>query len=290
MERCWEAGRERQELSPCSRSSLKACFVQVFSVSDSKLKHFASLCSEAQRRSTLSSGLLLSRIHSCYKLSPDIYNCQSCRSSCASTKPAGAFLLPSLVRPAHRCWWDKSTSSAAGCWATEPRLHRCHLSRAGTGGEEKERQSNQRPIASTRARTKTRLAWPWQHPPLPPCWSHWSSVMFGVGPWASPSCHGCIMATRASVYRTPGVVVQRKPPSATAPQHQNRYQSQLGWAYSSSRSSPKAVCLTALWVMNKPQETRASHSSWLTTLPTTHLAACLLGARQAAVLILFGGC
>lgn len=97
MEQWEEAGTERQELSPYSRSSLKVCLVQVFRVSDTNLKHFASLCSEVQS-SVLSSGhLLLSYIHCCYKLSPDVYTCQSWRSSCASTNPAGSFLLHSLA-------------------------------------------------------------------------------------------------------------------------------------------------------------------------------------------------
>ena len=138
MEQCGEAGREMQELSPCSRSSLKVCFVQVFSVSDSNQKHFASLCSEVQRRSVLSSGLLLlSYNHSCYNLSPDVYTCQSCRSSCASTKPAGAFLLhsPSVLPIAASGVRAQAAQQAAG-------RQSCSLTAAGS--EEQAEQGKER--------------------------------------------------------------------------------------------------------------------------------------------------
>ena len=257
-----EQCRERQELSPCSRSSLKACFVRVFGVSDSSLKHYASLCSEVQRRSVLSSGLfLLSYILSGCKLCPDVYTCQSCRSNCAPTKPAGAFLLrsPSVLPSPTAGWEHKPCSRLLGGRAAASLLP-AQKSRPSRG----RRRKAKRPGANSLTRGKD---WLWQHPPLSPCWSHWSSAMFGVGPWAYPSCCGYITAARASVCHTPGVTVQRKCPSAMGPQHQNWYQSQLGWAHSSSCGSLKGVHLTALWVMNKSQETTASHSSCLTGTP-----------------------
>lgn len=118
----------------------------MFSISDSNLKHFASLCSEVQRRPALSSGLLLlSYIHSCYKLSPDVYTCQSCRSSCASPKPAGAFLLHSqsvLPIAAGRMRAQATQQAAGGRAAASPLPAQSSGQDRGRGGKAKHPEAN----------------------------------------------------------------------------------------------------------------------------------------------------
>lgn len=124
----------------------------------------------------------------------------------------------------------------------------------------KERQSNQRQMAQARALT---ASWPWQHPPV----SMWIILKQG-NVW------------RGSMGSSFMPRLQRKHPSVMGAWGKYWYQSQLGCSHSSSCSSLKAICLIASWVMNKSQETRASHSSCLTSLTphTANLASCLLWA------------
>lgn len=159
MEGAARGGRQRPELSPCPTSGLKAWFAQVPGVSDSDLKHFASLCSEVWRRPALSSGLLLlSCIHSCHKLSPGVSTCQSCRSRCAPTNPAGSLLLlspPALPLAASRTR-AQTAPQAAG-------RQSCSLTAASS--EERAEQGEEREGKATRGQQPNqgqgpRQGWP----------------------------------------------------------------------------------------------------------------------------------
>lgn len=224
----------------------------MLSVSHFNRKHFANRCSEVHRRSVLpSERLLLLYIHSYYKLSPDVHTCQSCRSSCALTKPAGAFLLHShSVLPISA----PGVRTGAGCWEAELQPHCCQLRGAAGQGEKRKGKA---PNSSSKGKDRGKAGLALTTSLSVSVWivlkqfNVWSG---STGSSFMPRLH----CSYQSQCHTSGVTVQRKCPSAVGPSHQNWYQSQLSWAHNSPCSSLQRVCLIA---MNKPQETGASHSS-----------------------------
>lgn len=112
----------------------------------------------AGRTSALSSGFLLSHTHCYHMLSPDVHTC--CRPSCASANTSGTILLhsPSVQLPVPPVW---CSGGQAGCWGRAA-VAWLLAPKSLQNREGEERQSKVQP----RARTMTRLALPWQRPPL----------------------------------------------------------------------------------------------------------------------------